>query len=189
MIPNQPKKKKKVKVMVRKSKSDAKPAALKERSQIQVIAKAAQNNAKAGDKSVGQFTRAAIKGGLSRGDVKFKGKLGFKSADPSKMGGTILKKDFKENLGPGYKAPKGTKDFVMTHKKGELDPRKPQDAQVASHTGVDPKSIRARVLRSVDKVSETAIVSGSSRKDTLKQFKTGSGKKPKDPRRRKIKVL
>lgn len=189
MIPNQPKKKKKVKVMVRKSKSDAKPAALKERSQIQVIAKAAQNNAKAGDKSVGQFTRAAIKGGLSRGDVKFKGRLGFKSADPSKMGGTVLKKDFVEKV-PLKKRDGSVEQVKMVTKKGDLHPLKPSDAQVASTTRANRSSVTSHVIRTVDKANEGVLVRGSNRKETLAEnFKTGSGKKPKDPRRRKIKVL
>ena len=171
------------KAMVRKPKFNYKPEKLQPKSQVDVIQRAAENNAKAGDKSVGQFTRVALEGGLRRGDVKFRGVLGFKSESPETLGGTVLKKDFV-----------GKKGLVV--KAGELHPFKPRDVQVARTMTDIYKSVNNKVTgsftsvaRTVDKKREDAGVYSTSRKEALKSFETGTGERPKDKRRRRIRVF
>tara|TARA_Y100001938_G_scaffold142502_2_gene213879 strand:+ start:40169 stop:40804 length:636 start_codon:yes stop_codon:yes gene_type:complete len=197
--------KKKRRVMVRKPKAgDIKAPNLKERSQIRVIQKAA-DRVDPGTRHATHFTKKALQGGLRRGDVDFGKDLNFKSMKPSQLGGTVLKKDYIDRRTTMTDRQGNTKPANIKYKAGQLHPWKPLDVQVASviqsrsrettrQKGKGPaqrslSSSFSSVGRAVDKVKEDATVRSDDRKLSLSNFKTGTGKKPKDKRRRKIRVF
>ena len=202
-------KKKKVKVSVRKGSavkaatSDAKPKALKGRSQIKVIAKAADRNAR--EKGVGTFTKRALQGGLRRGDVDFAGVLEGKNMPVSKHQGTLFKKKTIERV-PIHDARTGKvkKTIGLLHKKGAQDYSKPHSANVKSlqiaksreRTGEPIKRSFTSIGRQDTLSEEMASISSDDRKQALKSFKTGIQKRgasgkivPKGKRRRKIRIF
>jgi hypothetical protein len=209
-----PKKKKRVKVkptvtpMVRKRSvikaalAGTPKSPLKTRSQIDVISRAADRNAR--KKGVGTFTKRALQGGLRRGDVDFAGVLGGKSMPVWKHEGTLFKKKTIERV-PIHDARTGKagKTIGLVHKKGAQDYSKPHSANVRSlitsktreRTGKPTKMSFTSIGRQDTLSEEMASIISDDRKEALKSFKTGIQKRdasgkivPKGKRRRKIRV-
>tara|TARA_Y100001951_G_C11295337_1_gene275140 strand:- start:3791 stop:4426 length:636 start_codon:yes stop_codon:yes gene_type:complete len=202
----QPSKGKKRRVMVRKPTGKTESlSSPRERSQIRVIQKAADANEKKDrdprDKSVGMFTRSAVRDRMRRGDIKLAKNDKMKPA--GLMQGVILNKDKFESFDTESdkfgSAPSGRRNTaivrkptkrVRTARAGEVDSSQPHEAFVQANTGVDTRTTKERFLRSFDKGGETMVLGGSDRDAVLKRnFETGSGEKPKDKRRKKIRVL
>ena len=163
-----------------------------------------------GGKHKRSFLTAAVRDGLKRGDLDFatgKGKVLGKTMRPqSKQMGKLFKKDTRLPISDN-KNPKTGKPYTHLYKKGDLDDRSLHDVNVRSLTKSNIKEVsettpkhgtRMRMMqddfldmsRQNTKADESLSIMYDRTKvdDVLGQFKTGTGKKPKDKRRRKIKV-
>lgn len=187
---------KKKKVMVRKPKSDAKPEKLQPRSQVDVIRKAAGNIEKSsrpkserhlpasgkvgtginyeeapyGGKHKQAFIRAALRDQLRRGDIDFGREKG------QHLGAPMKSKSEMAALGEhAVNVRTAMKRKTRETRKGDESRARDEFLSMGRQDTKDDESLSVKYDRT--KID-----------DILGEFKTGTGKKPKDKRRRKIKV-
>jgi len=182
---------------------------LKEKSQVDVMRRAMARNPGS------LFATTALEGRLRRGDIDFDKGLGYKNLPPSELAGRIVPKGerFRDphapkgfTGGPSKDSPVKIEGFSLGKSRpfteeeeaamwvgeGELDPRVPHDAQVASDRRISGGRLTNKTTRTTDKARELLLVGATgkgSRDRALENFKTGTGEVPKDPRRRKLEVL